>query len=406
MININNVSWEKLQAEDIKQQILKTESSENFFFEFKEDEESTTKLMKEISAFANTYGGYIFIGISDNKTLKGCKRWTENRIHTTIHDSISPIPIFDVKVFSIDGVDILVIRIEEGVQPPYIVNDGRIYERVSSGSFPIKDSAKLTELYRKHRNYLNDIAKTIELEPVDVHTQWFPQNLCGCIDVGVYIKCRDRMRIYDDFHNANIRDAITSILRKYEYDYSISMVGARILITIAKKTATDNNNNPIALSGGIQNYFEILNDGSFRYRILLALDKDSDKANITGIDLCVNVFSSVYKELVGDSFCENFIYCEKCERLSVFRQFTPYYYLSNENTEEAIRAHEELFNDHIQMLDGNIIVAGNRYPTVGYSHYDHDLFNQLNITWESITIIDNLFDTIYSNLGFLERAKW
>ena len=36
-----------------------------------------------------------------------------------------------------------IIKIDEGTEPPYITNKGKIYERLSSGSFQIKDSNKV-----------------------------------------------------------------------------------------------------------------------------------------------------------------------------------------------------------------------------------------------------------------------
>ena len=67
MININNKSWNKLRFTDIEKFLSGTDD-ENFFFEFKADEETPPKLIKEISAFANTYGGYIFLGVNNDKT--------------------------------------------------------------------------------------------------------------------------------------------------------------------------------------------------------------------------------------------------------------------------------------------------------------------------------------------------
>ena len=48
------------------------------------------------------------------------------KIHITIHDSITPIPNFDVKKFTSKGKHIFVIKIEEGATPPYITNRGDI----------------------------------------------------------------------------------------------------------------------------------------------------------------------------------------------------------------------------------------------------------------------------------------
>jgi hypothetical protein len=63
--------------------LLTSTEDENFFFEFKADDETPAKLVKEVSAFSNTYGGYILFGINDDKTIGGCQKWTEQRIHTT-----------------------------------------------------------------------------------------------------------------------------------------------------------------------------------------------------------------------------------------------------------------------------------------------------------------------------------
>ena len=51
MININNKPWEKLRLLDIEK-FLSSSTSENFFYEFKSDNEDPSKLIKEISAFA------------------------------------------------------------------------------------------------------------------------------------------------------------------------------------------------------------------------------------------------------------------------------------------------------------------------------------------------------------------
>ena len=156
MININNKEWGKLRLSDI-QKHLSGDDDESFFFEYKEDDVKPDHLIKEVSAFANTYGGYIIIGVNDNKEIIGCSKWTEQRISTTIHDSLTPIPVFDVKKIKTPNSKILIIKIEEGTNPPYITGKGYIYERISSGSFPIKESYKLSKLYDKKTDNLKKI---------------------------------------------------------------------------------------------------------------------------------------------------------------------------------------------------------------------------------------------------------
>lgn len=83
MININGKQWDQITKEDIEI-LLAGDNDENFFFEYKNDDVDNKKLIKEISAFSNTYGGYIIIGVDDDKKISGCSKWNEQKIHTTI----------------------------------------------------------------------------------------------------------------------------------------------------------------------------------------------------------------------------------------------------------------------------------------------------------------------------------
>ena len=127
MININGKEWMKLEPIDIQTVIAEQDFEEAFYFEFKDDRVSSKKLSEEVSAFANTFGGYIFLGITDNKKIEGCEFWNEQRIHTTIHDSITPTPSFDVRKFTCGSVCVFVIKVDEGAEPPYITSGGKIF---------------------------------------------------------------------------------------------------------------------------------------------------------------------------------------------------------------------------------------------------------------------------------------
>ena len=113
MINIRGRQWNELTAVDIEKAI--EENDESFFFEYKEDAVQPKKLIEEISAFANTYGGYIFVGVADDKKITGCSQWNEQRIHITIHESMSPVPSCDIKRFVLSGNKVVfVIKVDEG----------------------------------------------------------------------------------------------------------------------------------------------------------------------------------------------------------------------------------------------------------------------------------------------------
>lgn len=148
-----------LTPADIQSAISEIDFDESFYFELKDDRVAPKKIMEEISAFSNTFGGYIFLGVSNNKQIEGCVEWNEQRIHAAIHDSITPTPSFDVKKFTVDTNVVYVIKIDEGSEPPYITSSGKIYERLSSGSFAIKDSSKLSQIYNKREQLLAKMEK-------------------------------------------------------------------------------------------------------------------------------------------------------------------------------------------------------------------------------------------------------
>ena len=159
MIRINGKEWTELTGKDIEDFLSSPETEESFFFEFKDDRVSPEKLAKEISAFSNTYGGYVFLGVTDDKTIEGCTAWNEQRIQTTIHDAITPTPAFDIKKLICGENTIYLIRIDEGSEPPYITSKGQIVERLSSGSCVVNNSAQLAQMFSKHERQLEKMEK-------------------------------------------------------------------------------------------------------------------------------------------------------------------------------------------------------------------------------------------------------
>ena len=119
------------------------------------------------------------MGVSDDKSVSGCTKWNEQRIHTVVHDSLFPSPSLDVKKFVIEGKKVYVIKIEEGSMPPYVTSKGGIYHRIGSGSTPIQDSGKLTELYNKRQDYISRVRNKIEIPPLEKDAD-LPNNIFGC----------------------------------------------------------------------------------------------------------------------------------------------------------------------------------------------------------------------------------
>lgn len=396
MININNKDWNDLTLEDIKE-FLNNNDNENFFFEYKADGVSNKKIIEEISAFANTYGGYIFIGIEDDKSISGCKTWNEQRIHTVIHDSLTPVPNFDVKKFSDINGEILVLRVDEGILPPYITNTGKIYERISSGSFPINDSSKLTQLYYKNREHLEKIKNKIYFE--DIGYKNIPQNLCACLDLGFSLNVYDKLNVQNKVLSPNF-EKIVEVLKASKNEYSISRVGYSLLISVGK-AETNFNGKIYLMEPGLHNFIEIMADGSIKCRIIL-YSSNSEEVNISSLLLIQILFKKIYSIIMGEDFSQQFISAYKYEKLNVFKQFYPIL-SEGDSIDEYDIYFKKYFEEHKQKYGNNLIIAGNRIPKNDFTNIDKRYFSNFNIDFNSQNIFKELFYSGHSLLGYIDK---
>lgn len=400
MININNKEWDKLCSDDIKQ-FLEGEAEENFFFEFKNDKVKNNKLIEEISAFSNTYGGYIFLGVDDNKEISGCNDWKEDRIHTVIRDSITPIPNFDVKKFKIEDKVVLVIKIEEGEIPPYITNNGKILRRVSSGSYNssnnsnkeknnyeyINTSFELLQLYNKRKDQLEKIKSKIELLPIRLDKN-ITDNIFAYLDLGFSVVCSERTNLQKNFYKFDFID-IANYLREKNTDFSISQVGYSHVISIGSVTMTDNYGNNLFVNyNGLHNFIEIMDDGSVKSRIILTNEPTTSKVCIDSSFNLYDIFKKIYSMIFGAEFFKIFIYAHKYEKLTVLKQFTPIY--SFDKDEKFLLQHREKYGN-------NLIIDGSRFPKNDYELIDRKSIGEYN----NQNVIDKLLRVRHLCLGYM-----
>jgi ATP-dependent DNA helicase RecG len=109
----------KNKIEDLKSVI---ELGEGQFIEFKEALDKN--FAKEIVAFANASGGIIYLGITDEGTIKGIE--LSNRLKSQIQDiAYNCDPSIIITHTEINNV--LAIEIKEGVNKPYACSLGFFY---------------------------------------------------------------------------------------------------------------------------------------------------------------------------------------------------------------------------------------------------------------------------------------
>jgi Putative DNA-binding domain len=130
---------ERLAIEELK-------SGENESVEFKPfiapNNEKENDLLETVIAFANTNGGRIYIGATDNAELEGyrglhrafsgmsdpCNALTA-RLRRLLIEKTKPVPKYKIEVLDIGGDPLVVLTVEKGSDPPYATHDNKVWVR-------------------------------------------------------------------------------------------------------------------------------------------------------------------------------------------------------------------------------------------------------------------------------------
>lgn len=146
------------------QLLEKIDQGESSTVEFKRKTVNPVKIAKEIAAFANTKGGYLFIGVEDNGKIKGVhsEKSEISLLETACHFHISPpIENLEIDVFAVNGREIVVLEVPESPLKPHkiILQDketGKNYKRayIRVGEKSIEASSEMARLmtYQNERN--------------------------------------------------------------------------------------------------------------------------------------------------------------------------------------------------------------------------------------------------------------
>lgn len=178
---------------DVPFSLITTESlktlcdvSEGWYVEYKEKVPNPSSIAKSISAFANTYGGWLFYGIKekskdepvaseffgfDRSEIDGYL----NRIRQSVNSHVIPAPHFDMKVLwgPLDqtslGLEqaIICIWIPWSPKAPHVHRSGIIYRRVSEASEPFAENDRfiLDELFKRSDSIISEYKRWVETDP-------------------------------------------------------------------------------------------------------------------------------------------------------------------------------------------------------------------------------------------------
>jgi ATP-dependent DNA helicase RecG len=133
---------------------------------------SIDKLAVEISAFANTNGGKIYLGVDDNGVIKGLSRDDIKHLNQWISSVTSqkieaPIFVQTEKIVLSDEKTIMIITVPKGTNKPYSVNKTEFWLKNGAN----KRRASREELFRlmqsSSRLYADEMEAGVEIDSFD-----------------------------------------------------------------------------------------------------------------------------------------------------------------------------------------------------------------------------------------------
>ena len=160
--------------------------SEGWYVDYKRDLIDSGGMAKALSAFANTYGGWLFFGVSElSKDDPVADEFTglsdrdvdvaRQRLRQSAAGHLNPVPFFQTSVLRGPCVEIglpedrsvVAVEIPQSPTAPHVHKDGRIYRRVADGSEPKPETDRfiLDQLWRRAEPIREMTREWIERDP-------------------------------------------------------------------------------------------------------------------------------------------------------------------------------------------------------------------------------------------------
>jgi hypothetical protein len=127
---------------------------EHLLVERKQQPPGGTGLGEAVASFANTIGGWLLLGVADDRTIKGWqppgRADAQAHLGELLREQVDPLPPFVAGERELDGTRVVVVRVFESADTPHIVKPtGAVYIRTSKGKEPVREQGLLLALAQR-----------------------------------------------------------------------------------------------------------------------------------------------------------------------------------------------------------------------------------------------------------------
>lgn len=122
--------------------------------------------VKEIVALSNSNGGYLLIGVEDDKTITGCTNYNIQNIIESIYDRTMPNIFTKAESICIEDKDVIIIKVEKGTQLSGTTS-GEYYKRLGKNSKPYNPSS-IKEDFNIDNDYSAQIIEQSSIDDINI----------------------------------------------------------------------------------------------------------------------------------------------------------------------------------------------------------------------------------------------
>ncbi len=163
-----------MEPSEVVEAVARGEDGRN---QFKLDVTNPTGLAAEISAFANTEGGRIFIGVSDLGAIVGVStdgiRRINQLISTAASEHVRPAINPFTENVEVNGVVVIVVQISKGVSRPYLDTSGAVWVKSGSDKRKVTAREELRRMFQEADLLHADEVPVSEMSVQDLDQDFF-----------------------------------------------------------------------------------------------------------------------------------------------------------------------------------------------------------------------------------------